>query len=193
MNEVETFFDKCACSWDKNECHSIEEKKYLLDKVDIKQNSKILDIACGTGVITRLLHEYSNSVVKGIDISQNMIDIAKKKYQLDSWAIFEKCDFINLKEQNYYDYAIIYNAYPHFLDTDAFAKKLSEVLKKGGKFAILHSLSRYELQRHHSGRAVNVSRTLNAPLIESKVFEPYFDIIEASETEHTFVLIGRKK
>lgn len=193
MNEVETFFDKCAFSWDKNECHSIEEKKYLLDKVDIKPNSKILDIACGTGVITRLLHEYSNAAVKGIDISQNMIDIAKKKYQSDNWATFEKCDFINLKEQNYYDYAIIYNAYPHFLDTDAFAKKLSEVLKKGGKFAILHSLSRYELQRHHSARAVNVSRTLNAPLIESKVFEPYFDIIEASETEHTFVLIGRKK
>ena len=45
MNEVETFFDKCACSWDENECHSIEEKKYLLDKVDIKPNSKILDIA----------------------------------------------------------------------------------------------------------------------------------------------------
>lgn len=193
MNEIENFFDQCAPSWDKEECHTLEEKKYLLDKVQIKPNTKVIDIACGTGVITKLLHNYSHDTVKGIDISQKMIDIAKNKYQLEKDIIFEKCDLLDLKEENYYDYAIIYNAYPHFLDIDALINKLNQILKKGGKFAILHSLSREELKKHHGKRAINVSRTLNSPKEESEAFKQYFDIIEASETEHTFVLIGKKK
>ena len=193
MNDIENFFDKCACSWDNDESHTLEEKKYLLDKVQIKPNSKIIDIACGTGVITKLLYEYSHTNIKAIDISQNMIDIARKKYQFDEWATFEKCDFLDLKEKDYYDYAIIYNAYPHFLDVESFVNKLKNILKPGGTFAILHSLSRFELQKHHDKRAPLVSRTLESPIKESEVFQKYFDIIEASETDHTFVLIGKKK
>ena len=191
-NIVEEFFDFVAPKWDEMESHSIDEKKYLLNKVNINEGDKVLDVACGTGVITGLIHSYSNTNVVGIDISNNMINIAKEKYKNDSWASFYHNDFLDFDETNKYDVAIIYNAFPHFLNSELVVNKLTKILNKNGKFAILHSLSRSELEKHHE-HCTNVSRVLQNPIVEAKLFEKDFDILEASETEHTFVLIGRLK
>lgn len=45
-------------------------------KMYIKKDGKILDIGCGTG---NLLQKFSNYNITGIDISQDMLDIAKEK------------------------------------------------------------------------------------------------------------------
>lgn len=193
MNNIEIFFDEMASSWDQRESHTTKEKIDLLDEVKINKNDKIIDIACGTGVLTSLLHLYSNEKIIGVDISSKMIEIAKEKYKNDNYCSFYHLDLMDLDESNKFDVAIIYNAYPHFLDPDALSLKLSKILNKDGKFAILHSLSRFELVKHHAQRANNVSRTLDSPINESRYFTPYFDIICAKENEHTFVLIGKLK
>lgn len=192
-NEVETFFDSIASSWDEKECHTTSEKRYLLDLINLKEGDEVLDIACGTGVISELIHEYTNSNVFGIDISKNMIEIAQKKYKDKKWASFKHVDLMELDEEKKYDVAIIYNAYPHFLSPEALSNKLAKILKKNGKFAIIHSLSRYELSAHHSGSASKVSRDLNSPELESNFFKNNFNIIVCNEEEHTFELIGTLK
>lgn len=40
---------------------------------------KILDVGCGTGIFTFLLEEYKPTKIVGLDLSEAMIDIAKKK------------------------------------------------------------------------------------------------------------------
>ena len=79
VNAIEQFFDEQAKTWDDIECHTDEEKKNLLNQLNLKENDKVIDIACGTGVITRLIHQYTKSNVLGIDISNNMILKAKDK------------------------------------------------------------------------------------------------------------------
>ena len=81
MNEIENYFDQQASSWDKNEKHTEEEKIALLNKLNLKVGDIVLDIACGTGVISGLIHNITKSDVLGIDISQNMINIAQEKYK----------------------------------------------------------------------------------------------------------------
>ena len=165
MNEIENYFDQQASSWDKNEKHTEEEKIALLNKLNLKVGDIVLDIACGTGVISGLIHNITKSDVLGIDISQNMINIAQEKYKNEKWA----------------------------LDVEALANKLSSVLKKGGHFAIIHSLSRAQLDKIHSQKANHVSRTLSSPKEESEYFNKLFKIENAYEDDHSYLIIGKKR
>ncbi|WP_299229108.1 class I SAM-dependent methyltransferase [uncultured Psychroserpens sp.] len=59
-----------------------------------KTNASILDIGCGPGNITKyLLTQNPNLSIKGIDISKNMIQLAKKN---NPTAVFEIMDTRNL-------------------------------------------------------------------------------------------------
>ena len=192
-NPVEQFFDSVASSWDERECHSRQEKLRLLCACNLNIGDKVIDIACGTGVITSLIHELTESDVLGVDISKNMIDIAKEKYKELKYASFKHIDVMDLDEDNKFDYAIIYNAYPHFSQPRKLSSKLSKILNPNGHFAILHSLSRQELSLHHQGKASNVSRDLDEIVKEAKYFENEFIIEKAYEDDHSIILIGKLK
>lgn len=64
----------------------------------IHQHSKehsaksILDLACGTGTLTQQLPAYFDTVY-GIDLSSDMIDIAKTKSEAVSWYVRDMSDF----------------------------------------------------------------------------------------------------
>lgn len=192
MNNIEKFFNDIASSWDNMEIIPFEHKKWILDQVNIKENDLVLDIACGTGVISKMINDISKNKVIGIDISKNMIDIAKAKYKDDSSLTFIHIDLFDLDESNKYDLAIIYNAYPHFLEPTKLSNKLSKILKENGRFAILHSLSRADLEKHHSSVS-NISRSLKEPEIEFDYFKNEFKLEKAIEGDNFYILIGVKK
>ena len=51
----------------------------------------VLDIACGTGFSTRLIHRAGAKKTVGIDVSQKMVKLAKNielKPELHSWSLF---------------------------------------------------------------------------------------------------------
>jgi ubiquinone/menaquinone biosynthesis C-methylase UbiE len=58
-----------------------ESKEYrdkLYKKVDLKNKKNILDVGCGTGVITEDIASLTNGCVTGIDIDDEKLDLAKK-------------------------------------------------------------------------------------------------------------------
>jgi ubiquinone/menaquinone biosynthesis C-methylase UbiE len=68
-------FDKIAFlpdQWDHNQ----QYQNYLLKNI-LPNCSCILDVGCGTGELTKKLAPYSAEVI-GIDVSENMINEAKK-------------------------------------------------------------------------------------------------------------------
>ena len=55
-------------------------KRFLVKKIQLKENSKCLDLCCGTGDIsTEILKQYPDSNVTGLDFSKEMLKIAKSK------------------------------------------------------------------------------------------------------------------
>ncbi len=192
MNEIEEFFDRLANEWDSHEKNKTAEIKTLLDKLNINKNSKILDIACGTGIISQLLVGLSDGEVTGIDLSLNMIEIAKEKYRNSNSIKFIHEDFLKFETCEKFDFAIIYNAYPHFLDPKALRDKLFECLKENGRFAIVHSLSKERLNRHHEKMALNVSRILKPAEIESEYFKDSFNIDITEDTDSSYIISGTK-
>lgn len=190
MNNIEEFFDSKASGWDAKEKITKERLNQLLDLLPIKDNMKICDLGCGTGIITGLLKQRTNCKVIGIDLSSNMIKIAKEKYKDVKDIEFRKEDFYLNKEK--FDFIVIYNAYPHFLDT----KKLNEVLynslNKDGYFAILHSLSRQHLTNVHSS-CNDISFNLSEVNIEASKYKDNFNIIQANEDDSSYLIICQKK
>ncbi len=192
-SNIEQFFDSLASTWDKAENCPKDRKLALLKEVGIKPYDRVLDVACGTGVVTGLIHDLSKNDVVGIDLSSNMIKIAEDKYKNDTWATFVHNDLLTWVTSEKFDDIVIYNAYPHFLDTSALANKAYSLLNKGGRLAILHSLSRKQLGIHHSGTASQVSRTLDEPEKEAERFKGKFDVIKAYEDDKSIIIVLERR
>lgn len=192
QKDIEIFFDKLAPRWDAMEIKKDEDILPLLEEIGIKQGDKILDVGCGTGRITSLLHSFSEGSITAIDISSKMIDIAKEKYKEEEYATFIVGDFLNYSFQEKFDIIVIYNAYPHFLDKNALKEKLYENLNVGGKFAIVHSLSRHELGKVHTNLDMETTRKLSSPEEEGAFFSDLFQIVKTKEDDSSYIIIGKK-
>lgn len=54
--------------------------KAILEIVKITQDDRILDIACGTGIVSRTIHENvaPHATISGIDVNESMLNMAKQ-------------------------------------------------------------------------------------------------------------------
>mgnify|MGYP004551405061 CR=1 FL=1 len=190
-NDVKEFFDKLAPSWDNEQNTNEKFILPLLNRLEIKQGDEVLDLACGTGTITKSLFNITKKQITAVDISSKMIEIAKSKYNKDV-AIFLPIDFYDYKGKKF-DWIIIYNSYPHFLDVDKLKEKLVDILKDKGRVAIIHSLSRKELDSHHKAHALKVSRFLKPVKEESAFYEDYFNVLIDEEDEKHYLILLEKK
>jgi len=190
-SKMQTFFNERASSWDSHEKMTQDQLKELLSILPIREGMKVIDLACGTGIITDILFDMSKTKVLGIDISSKMIEKAKEKISKEH-ADFIVSDFLETN-LSHYDFIVIFNAYPHFLDVDKLAKVLSKTLKYNGCFAIVHSLGREQLEKTHSGRVNVLSRSLLPAEEESKKFINLFNILHAEEGKDFYYILGQKK
>ena len=70
--DTREFFNNLASSWSKYSTEEqIKKAKTLLDILDIKEGTRVLDLACGTGVISNTLYNYSkrNVLVYGASLN----------------------------------------------------------------------------------------------------------------------------
>lgn len=189
-SEIEEFFDQLAPTWDKRNTTSPEELNVLLDKIPLEEGMKVLDVACGTGILTGLLAKRVKTKVVGIDISSNMIEIANQKYKDIQDVEFIKSDFLDYPIENI-DLIMIHNAYPHFLDPQKVKEEAYRILNQNGYLVILHSLSRTSLNKHHSN-VMHVSRVLEEPEKEQKIYFPEFRSIKIEEDDSHYLIVLQK-
>ncbi|AKN31488.1 methyltransferase type 11 [Clostridium carboxidivorans P7] len=157
--EIASEWNIWAKGYDKQYSHGLkseEEKvqwKVFLSEVIGKESKKILDVGTGTGFLALLLAELGHNCT-GLDISEGMMEVARKKAKEAKLNInFGMGDAENLPcKDNTYD--IVVNR--HLLWTIPHPEKaLSEwirVLKPGGKLVIIdgdwfYKNSSYEIQK----------------------------------------------
>lgn len=189
MNEnIKTFFDSIAVNYTHNESPLIDD---LLDSLFIEKSQRLLDLGCGKGIISSKLAKKSGGEVIGLDISSEMIKYAKES-TTNSKVKFINGDFYEFSDSPF-DAIICFDAFPHFIDVDGFAKKANELLNKDGLLAILHDIGRPTLNTHHKQHALKVSRVLKEPSEEVKPLLKYFKPIELSESDNYYKIILIKK
>lgn len=154
--DVIAFFDRCAPEWDADMIRNEPVIQTILDNAGVCAGIDVLDVACGTGVLIPDYLKRSVRSVTGIDISPEMIRIAKKKFpQKSVKLICGDVESVQLNRQ--FDCVMVYNAFPHFPNPKGLIDHLAELVQSGGRLSIAHGMSRAMLTRHHSGSASRVS------------------------------------
>ena len=187
--DVIDFFDRLAPAWDDMQVRNEEVIAEILSEGGIREGVRVLDVACGTGV---LFPDYKKlgADVTGIDISPEMVKIAKEKFPEAEVICGDVLDF-SFKDK--FDAVMIYNAFPHFAEPEKLIEKLSTLLKNSVRLSIAHGISEKELAECHSGSAKNVSVPLVKKEVLAQMLEPYFNVDVLISDDRMYMVSGVKK
>ncbi|KAK3298160.1 S-adenosyl-L-methionine-dependent methyltransferase [Chaetomium fimeti] len=130
--------------------------------VTAKKSVRLLDYACGTGVVSRALAPYTTQCV-GIDLSENMVAAYNTRAENQGLAASEMhayqgniCDpdepnpeALASAEFSEFDIAAVGLGFHHFDDPSLAARRLAERLKTGGVLMILDFLPHGKMGDSH--------------------------------------------
>lgn len=154
--DIIDFFNERASEWDARLVRNEAAISDILDAAGITEGVRVLDVACGTGVLFPDYLKRKTASVLGVDISPSMVEIARNKFARTGVDVL-CADIMETDLSACFDRVVVYNAFPHFPDPAALIERLCGVLSPGGRLTIAHSMSRAQLDRHHSGAASGVS------------------------------------
>ncbi len=169
----------------------INDIENFLDQFELKNNQNVLDVACGTGVISSYLAKF-NKKVTAIDMSQKMIEVAKKIHFEENITFLNE-DFYNFKSEELFDLIVIFNAYPHFLDKKLFISTLKRLLSEKGRVVILHDASKEMINVCHSNISHFISVKLKPVEEESNIFLKDFNIKRVIDNNNSYMIDLIKK
>jgi len=126
----------------------------LIRRCGIYENSRVLEVGCGTGFMACRISKEKNCQIQGIDISERMIELAReraKKHNIEDRATFRIADAKNLPfEDNTFD--VVFSQFViSLLDKEKALAEFMRVLKPGGFLGLVEifkdTLIPYEVSR----------------------------------------------
>ena len=144
VKKISEMFDEIAGTYDiLNHSFTLNlDQKWRKQIVKyIKKNSikfdTVLDIASGTGDLTKALLKLDSKVIYATDISPKMLEVQKKKFK-DERLKIEVADALNLPfKSNSIDIVTIGVGVRNFENLEKGLKEIHRVLKKGGYLIVL--------------------------------------------------------
>ena len=189
-NAVIDFFNRCAPSWDAETIRSEDVIRIILDNARIRAGIRVLDVACGTGVLFPDYAARGVASLTGIDIAPEMAKRAQAKFP---WAEVVCGDAETYPFDRQFDAVMVYNAFPHFPDPRRLIERLAALTAPGGRLSVAHGLSREMLIRHHSGAARPVSIELMEEQELAALFGSWFDVDVVVSDERMYQVAGTRK
>jgi len=131
-------FSKQAVPFTKIEGH-YDSVDTIISMCELKSHHRVLDIACGTGIVTCEFAKHTKEVI-GLDITDEMLNQARK---LQKEKEQNNIDFRNSNvevlpfEDNSFDIVFTRYSFHHFLDTQKVFDEMLRVCKKDGKIVIV--------------------------------------------------------
>lgn len=190
-NDVIKFFDMYAADWDAQMVRDDKIIGTILDNAGIRAGSRVLDVACGTGVLIPDYLARGVESVTAIDISPEMVKIAQGKFNQPNVRIM--CGDVMVADiGGDYDAIVIYNAFPHFAEPEKLVEILSDKLKKGGRLTVAHGMSRERIDAHHKGAASKVSNGLMEAEKLAEIFNRYINTIQIISDDKMYQVVGER-
>lgn len=113
---------------------TVKFKEMMYKSVSINPNNTVADIACGNGRFLHKLAEKNSFLGFGVDISEKMIEQAKK-INPDMKFYVAGCDKLPF-DSGEIEVMTVCAAFHHFPNVQMFAKEASRVIKKDGMLYI---------------------------------------------------------
>ena len=188
--DVIAFFDRLAPQWDADMIKSDEIIETILQNADVRPGIRVLDVACGTGVMIPYYLSKNVGHVTAIDISPEMTKIARGKFPQANVEII--CGDVETEDfPEKFDCVMIYNAFPHFPEPEQLIRRLSGLLKPGGTLTVAHGMSRAHIDAHHQGSASRVSIGLMHEDALAAIFRKYLTLTTKLSTDRMYQITGK--
>ncbi len=133
-------YDEIAHTYDQRWSNYISNTlSFLQDWAQIPPTARVLDVACGTGVLEqKLLQENPQQQIIGIDISEKMLQVAQQKCHSYPHVEFHLASVNDLPfASNSFDIVVCANSF-HYFDKPLLAlNEIQRVLKPNGRVMIL--------------------------------------------------------
>ncbi|MCH4822079.1 class I SAM-dependent methyltransferase [Gramella lutea] len=135
IQKTEQIFNKYAIKYEKKYMDVSLYAEYLdvfLQQIEPGKR-KILDVGCGPGnVSSYLLEKREDLEIQGIDISRNMVNLARKNNPFAQFKVLDGRELFRLREK--YDGVVAAFFLPYLSKNESlsFIEKCSNILKKDG-------------------------------------------------------------
>ncbi len=189
--DIISFFDKAAPSWDAELICSEKIIGTILDHAGMQPGDTVLDVACGTGVMIPFYLSRGASAVTAVDISPEMVKIARSKFAGQPVEVL-CADVEALTFSRQFDRVMVYNAFPHFPDPERLIETLSALVSPGGTLTVAHGMSRAAIDHRHQGPALSISRGLMDAQSLAAIFAKYLTVTTVISDDHMYEVTGTR-
>ena len=114
----------------------VERAKQVVDEANIKPGDRVLDVACGTGVLTRIAAERTGKeeLVAGLDVNPGMLAVAENLSPGIDWreGAAEELPWDDLS----FDVVVSQFGLMFFEDKPRALREMNRVLKPGGRLVV---------------------------------------------------------
>lgn len=147
-NEQAAFFNAKAATWDAKDKHASALPGLFTELAGIHENSCVLDIGCGTGIMFEAFIQAHAHHITALDLSTEMLKQAQQKAN-ETFTLLNK-DIYTFKTAERFNAVIMCNVYPHLGDKAQLVDIIKRLLAPGGRFLVCHTLSKDALNAVHA-------------------------------------------
>ena len=190
-DKVAAFFDSVAENWDKTNDADPAVLEKIADIAAVAEKKTVLDVGCGTGVMFPVYLGRDPARITAVDISENMLFIAEKKYRNEKIS-FVCSDIAAFPGSEKFDCVVAHNAFPHFLRQKEALERLKDLTAPGGTLTIAHSISREDVIKCHEN-VPDVSIILPEAEALAAAFGDGFENFTVLSDEKCYIVSAAKK
>ncbi len=133
-------FSKAAKVYETDEggIYKMCKKDYpdVLAELEKEEFTDLLDCGCGPAPMLRLLHEkYPEKHFTGIDLTPEMIEVARKKNMQDVELVVGDCEKLPFADASF-DAVICCHSFHHYPNVQDFFDSVYRVLRPGGRLVL---------------------------------------------------------
>ena len=185
---VQAFFDRLAPAWDSGRITREDILREIMGLADITPGCRVLDVACGTGVLFPWYLARGAAAVTGVDLSPAMIRAAAAKYQDERLTLL--AGDVEQLELGLFDRIVVLNALPHFPDPGRLIARLAEHLVPGGRLTVAHDRPRPVIDGVHQQTASEVSRGMLPAQETAGLFAACLHVDTVIEDSRRYIVSG---
>lgn len=118
----------------------------ILDLAQIRQGVRVLDVACGSGVLFPYFLERGAREITGVDLSPGMIAQAEKKFSQPNIHLI-RADIQACRFDRPFDRCVMYEALGCFPEPAQLLRRLADFVKPGGRLTVAWSAYQEDIGR----------------------------------------------